>query len=240
MGTTRANPAGAPSYSTRISTNFWLTTSTLHGYRASNPAQECPKTMLSRNGFAAAVYRVAEVVIDARVCSAGVDSACCGLTKAKDPQVTYGCTRPTVAHHRQRQVVLRIGPGAGATEPEMAVATGELFAKQRQPMVAKPPLHRHHDDPVPLVVLDLGGLGNGAARGFSGSLVLPEAVRGDCRPATHFPLVPGQLTNSSRRTSWGWMNDTWLRHAAEHNPQTRLHRDDGLGRCPLHSQQKVG
>ena len=53
--------------------------------------------------------------------------------------------------------MLGIGKSAGAPEPEMAIAAGELVVKNRQPMVAKPPLHGHHDDPVALVVLDLGG-----------------------------------------------------------------------------------
>ncbi len=61
---------------------------------------------------------------DVRVCSAGVDGACCGLTEAKDPQVTYRCARPAVAHHCQRQVVLGIGPTAGAAESEMAIGAG--------------------------------------------------------------------------------------------------------------------
>ena len=44
-----------------------------------------------------------------------VNCACCGLTEANDPQIANRGAPPTVAHHRQRQVVLGIGPAAGAT-----------------------------------------------------------------------------------------------------------------------------
>src|SRR5271166_2728525 len=88
----------------------------------------------------------------------GLDGAGCRLAEAKNPQIADRCALPTVAHHRQGQVVLGIGETAGAPEPEMAIAAGELCVKNRQPMVAKAPLHGHHDDLVRLVVLDLGGL----------------------------------------------------------------------------------
>jgi len=43
MGTTRANPAGAPRYGTRISANFSLAASTLCRHCVSKPAENCPE-----------------------------------------------------------------------------------------------------------------------------------------------------------------------------------------------------
>jgi hypothetical protein len=56
-----------------------------------------------------------------------LDGAGCGLTEANEPQIANRCASPAIADHRQGQVVFGIGPAAGASEPEMAIGTGQQF-----------------------------------------------------------------------------------------------------------------
>ena len=48
----------------------------------------------------------------------GLDGVGCGSTEANDPHVANGLSDPLVAHHRQGQVVLGIGPAAGTPNPK--------------------------------------------------------------------------------------------------------------------------
>ena len=75
------------------------------------------------DSFVAAFARASDALACALELQRALDAGC-GLAEPKDPQVADGCALPTVAHHRQGQVVLRIGKAAGACEPEMAIGTG--------------------------------------------------------------------------------------------------------------------
>ena len=106
-----------------------------------------------------------------------------------------------------------IGPAAGPAEPKVAVSTRQLLDEQR-PVIAEPPLHGHHDDPVALVVLDrrrlahrvLGQDAHAAELASAGEHRVHRAQR-------HRIEVPVQRRNGGVEQSW--VGDDFLHAAGE-------------------------